>query len=35
MSTLSYKKFSSSLKKSQDQIFLFNGDEDFLKDEGI
>jgi len=35
MSTLSYKRFLTSFRKSKDQIFLFNGNEGFLKDEGI
>jgi DNA polymerase-3 subunit delta len=34
MSALSYKQFIKSLKKSKNQIFLFNGNEGFLKGEG-
>jgi DNA polymerase-3 subunit delta len=32
---VSYKKFLKNLKKSNDKIFLFNGDENFLKDEAV
>jgi len=32
---ISYKRFIKSLKKSKDKIFLFNGDENFLKDESV
>lgn len=35
MANQSYKKFQTALKKSKERIFLFNGDENFLKSEGI
>lgn len=35
MPNLSYKKFQVGLKKNKERIFLFNGDENFLKNEGI
>jgi DNA polymerase-3 subunit delta len=32
---ITYNRFIKGLKKSKDQIFFFNGDENFLKDNGV